>query len=142
MMRDYKHALRFQEQIPTLLEGGFVERGDVLAFGLPGRGKSHFVAALCRELILRHGQPVLFIPTSKLVHHATILEFAGESVRTMPLRHLCRWAQLSCEVTTSLPRGFGLSLKDEVPIPSVWSHAVARVGGARHGRHADLFRQV
>ncbi len=34
---------------------------------VPGRRKSHFVAALCRELILRHGQTVQFIPTFKLV---------------------------------------------------------------------------
>jgi DNA replication protein DnaC len=53
---------------PTLLEGGFVERAEnVLAFGLPGRGKSHCLAALGRELILRHGYPVLFTPTFKLV---------------------------------------------------------------------------
>jgi DNA replication protein DnaC len=54
--------------LPTLLEGGFVERAEnVLAFGLPGRGKSHCLAALGRELILRHGYPVLFTPTFKLV---------------------------------------------------------------------------
>lgn len=59
---------KIRRQLPTLLEGGFVECGEnVLAFGLPGRGKSHFVAALGRELILRHGHPVLFIPTFKLV---------------------------------------------------------------------------
>ena len=30
--------------LPSLCEGGFVERGDnVLAFGLPGRGKTHLV---------------------------------------------------------------------------------------------------
>lgn len=59
---------KIRRQLPTLLEGGFVERGDnVLAFGLPGRGKSHFVAALGRELVLRHGHTVLFIPTFKLV---------------------------------------------------------------------------
>jgi len=59
---------KIRRQLPTLLEGGFVERGEnVLAFGLPGRGKSHFVAALGRELILRHGHTVLFIPTFKLV---------------------------------------------------------------------------
>jgi DNA replication protein DnaC len=40
---------KIRRQLPTLLEGGFVERGEnVLAFGLPGRGKSHFVAALSR----------------------------------------------------------------------------------------------
>ena len=59
---------KIRRQLPTLLEGGFVERGEnLLAFGLPGRGKSHFVAALSRELILRHGYPVLFTPTFKLV---------------------------------------------------------------------------
>ncbi len=54
--------------LPTLLEGGFVERSEnVLAFGLPGRGKSHFLAALGRELVLRHGYQILFTPTYKLV---------------------------------------------------------------------------
>lgn len=59
---------KIRRLLPTLLEGGFVERGEnVLAFGLPGRGKSHFVAALARELILRHRYQVLFIPAFKLV---------------------------------------------------------------------------
>ena len=34
---------------------------------LPGRGKTHLLAALGRELILRHRYPVLFTPTFKLV---------------------------------------------------------------------------
>lgn len=54
--------------LPTLLEGHFVTRAEnVLAFGLPGRGKTHCMAALARELILRHGCTVLFTPTFKLV---------------------------------------------------------------------------
>lgn len=54
--------------LPTLLDGGFVERAEnVLAFGLPGRGKTHLLAALGRELILRHNYRVLFVPTFKLV---------------------------------------------------------------------------
>lgn len=54
--------------LPTLLEGGFVDRAEnLLAFGLPGRGKTHFLAALGRELILRHNQRVLFVATFKLV---------------------------------------------------------------------------
>jgi DNA replication protein DnaC len=54
--------------LPGLLEGGFVDRGEnVLVFGLPGRGKTHFLAAVGRELILRHRYPVLFTPTFKLV---------------------------------------------------------------------------
>jgi len=59
---------KIRRQLPSLLEGHFVERAEnVLAFGLPGRGKTHFLAALGRELILRHGYPVLFTPTFKLV---------------------------------------------------------------------------
>lgn len=53
--------------LPTLCEGGFVERGDnVLAFGLPGRGKTHLVCAIGHELIQR-GHRVLFIATFALV---------------------------------------------------------------------------
>jgi DNA replication protein DnaC len=59
---------KIRRLLPTLLEGHFVERAEnLLAFGLPGRGKTHFLAALGRELILRHRYPVLFTPTFKLV---------------------------------------------------------------------------
>lgn len=59
---------KVRRQLPTLLEGGFVGRAEnVLAFGLPGRGKTHFLCALGRELILRHGLTVSFTPTFKLV---------------------------------------------------------------------------
>jgi DNA replication protein DnaC len=50
-----------------------VGRGEnVLTFGLPGRGKSHYVGAIGRELILRHNKSVLFIPTFKLVEKLLI----------------------------------------------------------------------
>jgi DNA replication protein DnaC len=53
--------------LPTLCEGGFVERGDnLLAFGLPGRGKTHLVCAIGHELIHR-GYRVLFVATYALV---------------------------------------------------------------------------
>ena len=59
---------KIRRQWPTLLEGGFIERAEnIIAFGLPGRGKSHFLAALGRELILRHEYRVLFTPTFRLV---------------------------------------------------------------------------
>jgi DNA replication protein DnaC len=55
------------KMLPTLCEGGFVERGDnVLIFGLPGRGKTHVVCAIGHELI-RRGHRVLFTPTYALV---------------------------------------------------------------------------
>ena len=63
-----KLPLKIRRQLPTLLEGGFIERAEnLIAFGLPGRGKTHCLAALSRELILRHGYAVLFISTYKLV---------------------------------------------------------------------------
>lgn len=59
---------KVRKQLPGLLEGSFVERAEnVLAFGLPGRGKTHLMAAVGRELIVRHDYPVLFIATYKLV---------------------------------------------------------------------------
>ena len=55
------------KMLPTLCEGGFVERGDnLLAFGLPGRGKTHLVCAIGYELIQR-GYRVLFAATFALV---------------------------------------------------------------------------
>jgi DNA replication protein DnaC len=55
------------KMLPTLCEGGFVERGDnLLAFGLPGRGKTHLVCAIGHELIQR-GYRVLFMATFALV---------------------------------------------------------------------------
>lgn len=58
---------KVRRQIPTLCEGGFVERGEnLLAFGLPGRGKTHVCAAIGHELVQR-GYRVLFTPAFKLV---------------------------------------------------------------------------
>jgi DNA replication protein DnaC len=63
-----KLPLKIRRQLPTLLDGGFIERAEnLIAFGLPGRGKTHCLAALGREFIVRHGYAVLFIPTYKLV---------------------------------------------------------------------------
>lgn len=59
---------KIRRLLPSLLDGGFVERAEnVLVFGLPGRGKSHFLAAVGREMILRHGYPLIYTPTFKLV---------------------------------------------------------------------------
>jgi DNA replication protein DnaC len=42
-----KLPAKVANMLPTLCEGSFVQRGDnVIAFGLPGRGKRHFVCAL------------------------------------------------------------------------------------------------
>lgn len=62
-----------RRMLPSLLDGTFVERSEnILAFGLPGRGKSHFLAAVGFELILKHKYDVLFIPTYKLVQELLV----------------------------------------------------------------------
>ena len=72
-----KLPVKIRRQWATLLEGGFVERAEnVIAFGLPGRGKTHFLATLGRELILRHEHAVLFVPTFRLVQQLLKAETA------------------------------------------------------------------
>ena len=56
-----------RRQLPTLCEGDFVRRAEnLLAFGLPGRGKTHLVCAIGHELVKR-GIPVLFTPAYAFV---------------------------------------------------------------------------
>jgi len=60
--------LKIRRMLPSLLDGSFVEnRENLLCFGLPGRGKTHFAAALGRELVVRHGLNVLFVPSARLM---------------------------------------------------------------------------
>ncbi len=62
-----------RRMLPSLLDGSFVKRAEnILAFGLPGRGKSHFLAALAHELIMLHQYSVLFIPTFRLVQELLV----------------------------------------------------------------------
>ena len=83
--------VKLRRLLPTLLEGHFVARAEnVLAFGLPGRGKTHFLAALGRELILRHDCTVLFTPTYKLVQR--LLAAKQELRLEAELRELDRFA--------------------------------------------------
>jgi DNA replication protein DnaC len=59
--------LRVRRILPELCRGEFVDRADnMLVFGLPGRGKTHFAAAVGFELI-QHGRSVLFAPTYKII---------------------------------------------------------------------------
>ena len=59
---------KVRRQLPTLLTGDFIRRGDnLLCFGLPGRGKTLFLAALCRELVQQHQLPILYTTAHRLV---------------------------------------------------------------------------
>jgi len=63
---------RIRRQIPVLCEGSFVNRAEnVLAFGLPGRGKTHIVSAIGHELVTK-GYRVLFVPTFKMVQRLLV----------------------------------------------------------------------
>ncbi len=59
--------LQIQRLLPQLCTGDFVDRTEnLLIFGLPGRGKTHFAAAIGHELV-NIGRSVFFTPTYRLV---------------------------------------------------------------------------
>ena len=58
--------------LASLCEGSFLDRGEnLLAFGLPGRGKTHLVCAIGHELV-RRGRRVKFTPTYVLVQQLLV----------------------------------------------------------------------
>jgi DNA replication protein DnaC len=58
-----------RSKLSGLCEGSFVDKAhNILAFGLPGRGKTHLTCAIGIALIER-GYQVLFVPTYKLVQN-------------------------------------------------------------------------
>lgn len=62
-----KLPAKVRRQVPALCEGGFIHRAEnVLAFGLPGRGKTHLMVAIGHELV-HQGYAVLFTPAYRLV---------------------------------------------------------------------------
>ena len=59
--------LQLRRLLPQLCTGEFVDRTEnLLIFGLPGRGKTHFAAAVGHELV-NLGRSVFFTPTYRLV---------------------------------------------------------------------------
>ncbi len=65
-------ATAAKRQLPSLCTGDFTDRGEnLLVFGLPGRGKTHFCCAVAYELI-RRDKSVLFMPTYKLVQQLLV----------------------------------------------------------------------
>jgi len=63
----HKLPAKVRRVLPRLCEGDFLDKAtNVLAFGLPGRGKSHTLAAIGHELV-RRGRRVLFTSAYALV---------------------------------------------------------------------------
>lgn len=59
--------LQLRRLLPQLCTGEFVDRAEnLLVFGLPGRGKTHFATAVGHELV-NLSRSVLFTPTYRLV---------------------------------------------------------------------------
>lgn len=78
-----------RRQLPTLCEGGFVERAEnLLAFGLPGRGKTHLVCAIGHELVAR-GYKVFFTPAYRLVQRLLLAK--RELTLPLEMRRLDRF---------------------------------------------------
>ena len=64
--------IKVNQQLGVLLEGGFVDRREnVLAFGNPGSGKTHLLAAIGHELI-HQGRRILFRTCSLLVQELLV----------------------------------------------------------------------
>jgi DNA replication protein DnaC len=81
---------KIRRQLATLCEGDFVQRAEnVLAFGLPGRGKTHCVSAIGHELVQR-GYEVLFQPAFVIVQRLLIAK--RELALEKELRRLDRFA--------------------------------------------------
>lgn len=65
-----------QKQLPMLLEGKFADKAqNILAFGLPGRGKTHVLCAIGHALVEK-GNAVLFTPAFKLVQQLLLAKQA------------------------------------------------------------------
>jgi len=84
--------LRIRRLLPQLCTGKFVDRAEnLLIFGLPGRGKTHFAAAIGYELT-QLGRSVYFTPTYRLVDR--LLRARMELMLEFELRRLDRFEVL------------------------------------------------
>jgi len=67
-----------QRRLASLCEGNFTQKAqNILAFGLPGRGKTHVLCAIGHALV-NNGCPVLFVPAFKLVQQLLVAKQALE----------------------------------------------------------------
>jgi DNA replication protein DnaC len=84
--------LRLRRLLPQLCSGEFVDRSEnLLVFGLPGRGKTHFAAAVGHALV-NLGRSVFFTPTYRLVD--SLLRAKRDLLLEHELRRLDRFEVL------------------------------------------------
>ena len=65
---DFVSGIQCEDASPLSME----QADNVLAFGLPGRGKTHLCCAVARELIVAKGYRALFCPAVHLVQQLLI----------------------------------------------------------------------
>jgi DNA replication protein DnaC len=71
-LNDKRFPAGLVRRLRELAEGDFVDEAtNVLAFGLPGVGKSHAMCAVGHSLV-EHGHSVLFVPTYSLVQELLV----------------------------------------------------------------------
>lgn len=88
-LKPAKLPAKIRRQLPRLCEGAFIERAEnVLAFGLPGRGKTHLLCAIANELVQR-GHKILFTPAYQLVQQLLVAK--RELALETALRRLDRY---------------------------------------------------
>ena len=99
--------VKLRQQLERLAEGDFVDRGvNVLAFGLPGTGKTHAMCAIGHRLV-QSGRSVLFIPAYRLVQDMLAAKRDLELPRM--LRKLDNFDLLVIDDLGYLPQGAGES---------------------------------
>ena len=99
--------VKLRQQLVRLAEGDFVDRGvNVLAFGMPGTGKTHAMCAIGHRLV-QAGRSVLFIPAYRLVQDM----LAAKRDLDLPrmLRKLDNYDLLVIDDLGYLPQGAGES---------------------------------
>ena len=95
--------LALRQQLGELSDGSFVERGvNVLAFGLPGTGKTHALCAVGHRLV-EAGRSVLFAPAYRLVQD--LLAAKRDLALPRQLRKLDNYDLLLLDDLGYLPQG-------------------------------------
>ena len=95
--------LALRQQLGELSDGSFVDRGvNVLAFGLPGTGKTHALCALGHRLV-EAGRSVLFAPAYRLVQD--LLAAKRDLALPRQLRKLDNYDFLLLDDLGYLPQG-------------------------------------
>ena len=99
--------VKLRQQLTSLAEGDFADRGvNVLAFGMPGTGKTHALCAIGHRLV-QSGRSVLFVPAYRLVQDM----LAAKRDLDLPrmLRKLDNFDLLIIDDLGYLPQGAGES---------------------------------